>query len=139
MRVMAFDPGVTTGVALVEDERYTVYQVDSRNLDTIWTELDTQRPTEVAYEDFKHRPTMLSAELYSLQVIGVIRLWCSESIECRAYLPARVKAFWDNAKVKKLGLWKPGQPHAMDALRVLLTHKAYTDVDWFKKVLTNLQ
>jgi hypothetical protein len=138
MRIMAFDPGVTTGVAIVEYECYTVYQVDSRDLTNIWTELQTQCPAQVAYEDFKHRPTMLSAELYSLQVIGVVRLWCS-SVPAYPYLPARAKAFWDNAKIKKLNLWKPGQPHAMDALRVLLTHRGYTDVDWFQRTLLSLQ
>lgn len=138
MRIMAFDPGVTTGVAVVEYDCYTVYQVDSRDLNSIWMELETQRPTDVAYEDFKHRPTMLSAELYSLQVIGVIRLWC-RTTPVYPYLPARAKAFWDDAKIKKLGLWNPGQPHAMDALRVLLTHRGATSPSWFQKALLSLQ
>lgn len=39
----------------------------------------------------------------------------------------RSKTFWgDDAKIKKLGLWKPGKPHAMDATRHYLYYVTFT-------------
>lgn len=34
--------------------------------------------------------------------------------------------FWTEAKIKHLGLWEPGKPHAMDALRHMLYYRTFT-------------
>jgi hypothetical protein len=60
-----------------------------------------------------------------MKVIGVIELWAeTKGIPIVGkYLPADCKSFWTNDKIKRLGLYKPGLPHGMDALRVCLRHK----------------
>ena len=82
------------------------------------------------YEDFKHRPRMNKAELYSAEVIGVVKLYAQQyRVPTDNFLPAQAMAFWDMNKIKKLKLWKPGKAHTheMDALRVLLTYRMQND------------
>ena len=142
MIIVTFDPGITTGVAIYRDGHYRSEEIDSTNLTSIYNYLEYCGDSEpnIAYEDFKHRPGLIKTELYSIQVIGVIRLWASqrELPEPKCWLPATIKAFWTDDKIKALGLWKKGQGHAMDALRVLLKYRMDTDPDWFKDVLRDL-
>lgn len=35
-------------------------------------------------------------------------------------------AFWTEDKLRRVGLWKPGEPHAMDALRHVLYYRTFT-------------
>lgn len=133
--IIAFDPGVTTGAAVWNGSEYYVHQIDSRDLTAVWNTLESLGDV-VGYEDFKYRPRMTGVELYSKEVIGVIRLFCSIKglSEPFKYLPSRAQAFWTDEKIKELGLWKPGQIHAMDALRVLLTHQGITDPEFNARV-----
>lgn len=107
---------------------------------TIWTTLIGLNPQFIAYEDFKFRPNMMKAETHSLQLIGVIRLFCElKDIPSTFMLPTEAKAFWTDAKIRKLGLWSPGNIHAMDALRVLLTHRGKSDKRWESLQLSRLR
>lgn len=134
MNIAAFDPGVTTGVAVLFNGEYYAHQIDSRRLTEVektlrmWDNPDTI----FGYEEFQFRPNQKAAELYSKEVIGVIRLYCEqrEKSEPFKYTPIRAKKFWTDDKIQVLGIWKPGQPHAMDALRVLLTHRAIIDPEF---------
>lgn len=141
MIIVAFDPGITTGLATFYHDRFVVEQLDSRDLTVIYNTLNWLQPDVVCYEDFKHRPNLMKAELYSKEVIGVIRLWCQQHDVPIALtpLPARAKAFWTDDKIKRIHLWKPGQIHAMDALRVLLVHREKTDKEWFTAILQELK
>lgn len=146
-RVLAADPGVTTGVAVVEYVQesygYSFWQIDCRNL-RAWDDfLRGINPDVILYEDFKHRPNLMKAELYSMQVIGVTRLYAERrNIEIPfTPIPSEAKAFWTDDKIKKLGLWRAGKnyEHAMDALRVYLTYKMKTDPFWFALMVDNLK
>jgi hypothetical protein len=61
------------------------------------------------------------------EVIGAIRYWCLNRPHVK-FIRAGAglgKGFWDDDKIKKLGLWVPGQRHAMDATRHLLRYRAF--------------
>jgi len=138
--VIALDPGVTTGVAIVENEQYEFAQLDG-NLHDMYEYLYDVSPDEVAYEEFQYRPEQKHALLYSAEVIGVIKCYCQDKYinDKYKYPPSRTMKFWTDAKLKKLGLWQPGLGHAMDALRVLLAHRAATDPSWYQQILEQLK
>lgn len=138
--ILAFDPGVTTGWAYYSPmfDKYGFGQLDD-DLPNIYKFLDKTQPKVIAYENFTHRPGIMKSELYSIEVIGVIRLWSQQHyVPNFKYLPAEAKAFWKDSKLKKLDLWGPGQGHAMDAMRVLLTYRIKTDERWKQEVFGNL-
>lgn len=141
VKTLSADPGMTTGITIEEKGSFSFWEIDSRNLRGFWQFLHDVEPDEIIYEDFKHRPEMMKAELYSVQVIGVIRLYAELKNVPIVFtcLPAEAKAFWDNAKIKKLGLWLPGKGHAMDALRVYLTYRQKTNLLWASEILYKLK
>lgn len=140
-KVISVDPGVTTGVTIVEEGKYSFWEIDCFSLEVWETFLMSVNPDAIMYEDFKHRPNLMKAELYSIQVIGVTRLYAEKAkvpiiFTC---LPTEAKDFWDNSKIKKLALWQPGKGHAMDALRVYLTYKQKNDIAWFSEIVHKLK
>lgn len=144
MKILSADPGITTGVTVVDGGgAYSFWQIDCRSLEAWELFLKGVNPDVILYEDFKHRPNLMKAELYSMQVIGVTRLYAEKrGIEIPfTPIPSEAKAFWDDAKIKKLGLWRPGKnfEHAMDALRVYLTYKQKTDIAWFSSIVQLLR
>lgn len=137
--IMGIDPGMTTGFATwtIETNEFYTWEVDSRDLTNVFITLNNT--AELVYEDFKQRPGNRAAELYSVQVIGVIRLFDGihhgQLIKAK-YLPADAKAFWTDDKIKALGLWKSTSGgHAMDALRVLLKYLSVRFPLWFRDQL----
>jgi len=142
VRVLGIDPGITTGYALYDSQAksYKTLQVDTTRMRMAYETLRAFRPDELAYEDFKHRPNLMKAELHSVKVIAITELYAeSHLVPVKAkFLPGYAKKFWTDAKIKQLELWEPGKPHAMDALRVLL---CYLDDDpqWFRTVLPSLK
>lgn len=139
--IVCFDPGVTTGMVTFQYDRFSGEQLDSLDLTVIYNTLDWLKPDVVSYEDFKYRPNLMKAELYSKEVIGVIRLWCQQHDVPIGFtpLPAEAKAFWSDDKIKKLGMWKPGRIHHMDALRVMLLHLEKTDKQWLSETIEKLK
>lgn len=145
MKFLSADPGQTTGAIVVEyiqqSYGFSFWEIDCRRL-RAWSDfLMGVKPDVILYEDFKHRPNLMKAELYSVQVIGVTRLYAElHDIEIPfTPIPSEAKAFWDDDKIKKLGMWRPGKKHAMDALRVFLTYKQKTDPLWFGLMLEKLK
>lgn len=148
--IIGFDPGVTTGVALVntQTDKYGFYQIGD-SLRGVYDFLDDYNPNEVVFEMFKHRPGQGHAVTYSLQVIGVIRLWCEQNkVLPESYVPSETKKFWTDEKIRALGLWKgggtfvpptPGSNHAMDALRCLLRYQMDYYPSWSKATLSKFK
>ena len=139
--IAAFDPGLTTGWCLYSPETKSYHwgQLDE-SLVGIRDFLNKVNPDIVVYEDFKHRPQMINAELYSVQVIGVLRLWSQDNDKPTfKYLPATAKAFWQDDKIKALGLWQPGRQHSNDATRVMLKYRMDTEPEWFTSVAGRLK
>lgn len=115
------------------------------SLSNVWDTLEELQPDEIVYEDFKHRPNLMKAELHSVQVISVVELWAERRMQTYGidnpirgkYLPADCKAFWTNDKIKRLGVYTPGVPHGTDAQRVCLKHQGL-DKQWFDEAIRKL-
>lgn len=139
--LLGIDPGVTTGFCLLSQDLITteIWQTDTGCMAAVWNELEDSDPDRIAYENFKHRPNLMNAELHSLKVIGVVELFSeiSDKPIVGKYLPAECKAFWTNDKIKRLGKYQSATPHGLDALRVCLTHFS-KDINWFNDTVKAL-
>ena len=129
MKMMAFDPGFTTGVVIYNDQPspgasfYYPYQI--QDLTPLWDTLHTEQPDQIVYESFYYQRRE-KVDLRPVEAIGVIRLYCKlNNIIPVAQSAAHGKAFWTDEKIKKIGLWEPGLKHAMDAMRHMLYYQAF--------------
>lgn len=144
MRIIAFDPGGTTGVAIYDTEAEQEWQRFSLGPDLHHAELWglLLMETEIVYETFEYQRRDVefgvSLELISREYIGIIRLHKdmtkdNEDGETFPYLdqinlypqkPAQ-RMFWTDEKLKQLGLWVSSE-HERDATRHLLYHLCFT-------------
>ena len=127
MRIMSFDPGGSTGIAYLQDrEVIGREQLSGDHHERLYGRMVSFRPEVVVYEEFDYRPHQDHAELVSKEYIGIIKLFCMErEIPYVGQLATIGKVtnktvFWDSYKIKRLGLWAPNMPHAMDATGHLL-------------------
>lgn len=74
MRVAGVDPGVTTGVALVE-ERQVLAAEEVASLLELWTWLEEHRPDLLVVERFLALRFLDEARVLSLEAQGVAHLW----------------------------------------------------------------
>ncbi len=121
--IMSFDPGYTTGIAIRDDNHLLLLQI--KGLSPLWRELEVEDPDVIVYEKFFYQRRD-KVDLRPVEAIGVIKLYAEQKqIPIAGQSPQMAKRFWTDAKVKKLDLWVPGEPHAMDALRHLLYYEAF--------------
>lgn len=122
--ILAIDPGKTDGFAMCgpEPEHNAAFEY-SGNYDGFLEKLNVVYPDVIVYESFDHRQKD-KVEMISAEHIGLIK-WFAErrNVPIFEQTPSYGKAFFDNDKLKKLGLYIPGKPHAMDARRHLLQFK----------------
>lgn len=126
MKIIAFDPGGTTGFAkvVIPEEKLDVGQL-LWNRATIWYFLNNEYPDQVVYEKFFYQRRD-KVDLRPVEVIGIIELWCElNAIPVVSYSAATAKNFWTDAKMRKVGGWFEGMPHATDATRHLLYHRLF--------------
>jgi hypothetical protein len=147
-RIIALDPGGTTGWATYTAERMDNDEGDSEYYDEKWFQgqlegpehhrrlydlLEWQRVQEyhVVCESFEFRNLDRrdrdNIVLVSREYIGVTKLYCmNEQVPLTMQTASLAKGFLPdkgphaNKKIKAADLWKPGWPHAMDATRHLL-------------------
>lgn len=132
VKILAVDPGVTTGMATFDTEtkkwrRWQIGPEDHHEL--LWDEM--REVDELVCEDFNFRPNPNRRKviLKSVEYIGVMKLYSSgHGAPLRIQLPSQAKGLWTDDKLKKLGLWEPSLKHAMDATR----HMLYYLVVWRK-------
>jgi hypothetical protein len=107
-------------------------------------ELRRHHNWRVVCESFQNRG--MDKSIISAEYIGVVRALQQESEELVVYrnrpwlfwqTASTVKgkdAFWTDDKLRKLGYWWPGEPHARDSFKHLLHHLTYTigDNRWLK-------
>lgn len=129
-RVLFVDPGITTGCVLAEiydqeikvspwQDKYSCYE--------FWKFLNRTAIDEIVCEDFEFRRGLIWAELFPVQLIGVINCY-AESRMINVHLQkARLihgrGAYFDSIdSVKQLGVYIPGKDyhHSMDAMRHFL-------------------
>jgi hypothetical protein len=139
-REIALDPGGTTGYLYCTDG-VRVYQHQmgpQEHHEDLWKVLNDYNPEVIIYETFQYRNGLEKAILVSCEYIGIIRLWgmMNPSATLVPQTPAVGKGFWTDDKLKKLGLYRTGAPHAMDATRHWLQYRAFTlkEKTWLEKL-----
>ena len=124
--VLSIDPGVTTGFVLANMREGTVFlnpfQLQNCAVRNLWETLVRIRPDQIICEDFEFRRHLYWAELYPVQLIGVVNLYCELDTKIKLYMQkaAQGKSFYkDKEKLKEAGVYLPGQNfhHSMDAMR----------------------
>lgn len=148
MIILAFDPGLTVGWAVFYgdsvlgqrfkqdrgEEIITNQCADSEVLDVISSHI----PDVIVYEQFIARDKT-KLDLTAVEVIGVIKQYANSQqreVELQAQQPSHAKFFWNNKKLKQLGMYKAGMPHANDALRHLLTYLTkHGDNKWVRRLI----
>lgn len=137
LRVIALDPGITTGYAegLITDGKLGVISGQLKlNEVEMHRELKERNPDIIIYERFEYRSKKAynvdNAELFPRNLIGVINFYCQEReldgrplMQVHTQMPATVlgkRCYWTNEKLKAAGVYKVANPHANDAMRHLL-------------------
>lgn len=134
-RVIAFDPGGTTGWASYSalqmpdgsffNERFDCGQLGPKeHHKELYDLLLMQRVSEyhVVSESFEFRNRARDGlVLISKEYIGVMKLFAAESeVPLVMQTAAMGKGFISDSKIMRAQLWHPGWRHAMDATRHLL-------------------
>jgi hypothetical protein len=125
---LALDPGATVGWAKYEDgEGYASGEISCLDL---WPFLETYRLTRfktvvplgmiVVYEKFDRRST--AVDLIAVECIGILKEWARQhrGVTLEEQSASMAKFFWSDEKLKALGLYRIGKPHACDAVRHIL-------------------
>jgi hypothetical protein len=146
--IIALDPGGTTGIAtcrmagaaLSERSRWDRYQVEDcdkasqlRSLlqQVGYMAMSAGSPIHIIYEPFEFRRNDRERdkiEYTSAEVVGALKYWACD-LDYVKLVPSTASSgmtFWDDDKIKKLGLWVPGHRHAMDATSHLLKYRSFT-------------
>lgn len=144
--IVSLDPGVTVGICALTNEDY--YQFETRPdkyphpHESFFDILSELAPKIIIYERFHSRQNQETSVFTGVEYIGVIELYsqlkCLEVIKLNPQKGTKGSTFWDDSKLKALGLWLPGKGHAMDATRLLLTHRM-KDKTFERKVLLELK
>jgi len=107
-----------------------------------------QSDVQIICESFDYRPVgkynfggsraVPKVDLTPREVIGILKLVCAQhDLDIVWQKPAIVNGddgkktnnpsvFWTDAKVKQLGLYKPGHVHEMDAVKHILHYRSFT-------------
>lgn len=129
-RILAFDPGGTTGYKLYDSETDTFSggQLEPNHHFKLWSMLNDLKINAVVYETFEYRnKSRAGLVLDSREYIGIIRLFeAMYSIPTTKQTPAQAKGFVSDARLKRGGLWVPGHPHENDACRHLIYYMINT-------------
>jgi len=130
-RVISLDPGGTTGYTLAYKDGPHLYVAPCQaELDHhgIYNLLTDNMPKHVICEDFEYRPGIARPYivLVSLEYIGVVKLWCAVGARpTPLFMQKAAQAIGDNnffndLRLKRMGLYKRGVPHGLDSMRHFL-------------------
>jgi hypothetical protein len=138
-RVIALDPGETTGWALYRGDaaegtsKFTCGQIGPyehhNELDILLGHMQGEGEYTIVCERFEYRNNSRAGlNLMSREYIGVAKRFVQERREVEYVMQsaAQAKGFVQDRHIKKLGLWSPGDKHAMDAYRHLLYYLVNT-------------
>lgn len=134
---IVIDPGITTGFVkgIFRDNIIELYPFQERlNCYQLFEMLDDYRPQDIVCEDFEFRRGLAWAELYPVQLIGVVNCFVESFYELMIPTLKMQKAatvfgkgayFDDKKKLQELRIYKPqtggDKNHMMEAMR----HFAY--------------
>jgi len=143
--IVTLDPGATIGIcALKGSGSYAQSQLIPADYphphETLFDVLSELQPKTIVYERFDFRAAKNGAVLVGVEFIGVIELYAQlKCIPVLSMSPSDGKAFWNDKKLKALELWRTGMPHAMDATRIMLTHRMKTEPIFKDEMLAALR
>jgi hypothetical protein len=133
--LLAFDPGLTTGVAVwsgVKEDEPSTWQLD---VEQLWNFLNeefiqgTSARLTFICESYiiSERTLKTSRQAWSLEIIGALKL-CAYLGEHTLVMQqaAAAKRFAPNERLKAIGWYRPGRDHANDALRHMYLYAAKT-------------
>jgi len=130
LRVLSIDPGETTGYALgVADKEklFLAYNEERFNHNEFWlflTRAHLHHNLHTVCEDFEFRQGKQKdgLNLYPVELIGITRLFCSSDTWHPLWMQkaAQGKGYYDDNKLKSLGVYQKGYDHGRDAARHLL-------------------
>lgn len=137
-KILALDPGETTGVAYWDGTQITLTQWETKDIGQSFEGLveflrrhDMDSDFDhLRYEDYKVYGWKASehsfASLHTPQWIGAIRAAahvCDTNVSCK--MAQHVKGFWTDGKLKLVDCYSPGMKHARDACRHLLYYMSF--------------
>lgn len=126
--IIAADPGNMTGWASVSlGQHWTPSAINAGQLaaDAFcdWVALIAHQIDLFIYETFtiNAETARKSPQPAPMYVIGTILfLMRRAGVRCEGQAPGAAKTFVNNSQLRKIGLWKPGEDHARDAIRHLV-------------------
>jgi hypothetical protein len=128
VRIIALDPGGTTGyaIALVDDPRsfgfcYGQRKLDESALDKLLVEVT---PDYIVCEDFEYRNRARPGlDLTPARLIGVVKLYAQQMTCELTFQKAELvkgKGHYTDNKLKAMNIYERGKPHGRDAVKHLL-------------------
>lgn len=129
VRLLAIDPGETTGWAIY-DEGALTHLGHLNCKEHAYTEirrlLEDRLPTQIVCEDYRVYANKTDAhtwsELFTPKLIGGICMWADTyCTPIHFQMAATVKPFCSPIRLREWGFWKESHRHAMDAVK----HGAY--------------
>lgn len=125
MKVVALDPGRTTGYAMgdISEDGHMIIATGQHKWSQrdLHNNLEWYQPDYIVYETFEYRRKKDRADLYPRELIGVIELYADvENIRTHTQSPSSAMTYFTDTRLKEDGVYKPGKPHANDAARHLL-------------------
>ena len=125
-RLMSVDPGGTSGICTLILPKGTMrtFQIGpEEHHGRLYQAMSLFGPHTVIGESFQQRSGVEGINLIPNEYIGVIKLWVAQVGLKELYWQSLSQTeFWDDGKLKRLSLYQPTRPHAMDAVRHMLTY-----------------
>ena len=135
MKVMAFDPGGSTGFKqFTKTEMFTGMQFTNKyhHLD-LWNCIVNGQPDVLVYETFQYRnQSSAGLVLDSREYIGLFQMYGQMYHQCSvvSQSPSQAKGFVKDQTLKEAGIYVPGHPHENDAARHLLFYLCTENHKW---------
>lgn len=130
MKILAFDPGGTTGICGFHSEHGITMQdeiAEPSHHIMLYTLLDLIKPDLIIYELFEVHGGRASVDLIARDYCGVLDLWAQQNGDTPVVTHrTHFMNFWTDEKLKMTGLYQPGHPHANDATRHMLYYISFT-------------
>src|ERR1035441_10038009 len=129
MLIVAFDPGNTTGLAIVNTDLMDVIKTHEMQWEELCRFLDSMQdydmPDVFVYERFTitEGTAKLSPQTGPMDVIGALKYVANRQlIEIVAETPHDAKTFGTDVRLKEYGWYTKGKGHANDAARHLFLY-----------------
>lgn len=136
MRVVAVDPGKTTGLAYMTRTGHvlTGEVFDWRSVREV---VANMLPLQIHVEEFRITAATASktAAPWSLKCYGALETYAWENDILFSHAASTVKSTVTDAHLRAAGLWKNKSPHERDALRHLVLALAKMNDPWAVSVL----